>query len=303
MLEPKEGIFDFSDLDKIIDIWSKGGKTVILRVISYGQTDGNAATPQWVKDSLPVITFSSSKEKRGDVVIPKVWDEKFLVKYKNFVKALAEHYDSDPRVKYIQIGVGHIGYVNAQPSKEGANAFLDAGWTLDIWGYYVKKVIDIYADNFKNKKLIIAIEPIFMRDYYLINNIEAGKNIVRYAASKDYDISFIGVEVDNEKFEQTGIPTIVEDLFSMNINNFSVGFGDDWPCIGQTGSKVRTEEDCQEILNNIYNLWVSAGKKYPIFLKVLDNELAASEPGNSKFDKNLYNIFVDFINKVRMKNE
>ena len=89
----------------------------------------------------------------------------------------------------------------------------------------------------------------------------------------------------------------------MNINNFSVGFGDDWPFIGQTGSKVRTEEDCQEILNNIYNLWVSAGKKYPIFLKVLDNELAASEPGNSKFDKNLYNIFVDFINKVRMKNE
>lgn len=299
-VEPQKGVFNFSSLDKNIDNWTGKGKSIVIGAAPYGQTRGNDVTPSWIYDTVPSIKFTSHKESRGDITIPKVWDDRFLAEYEEFVKAFAQKYDSDPRVGYIRVGIGHIGYTNAQPSQEGAEAFLDAGWTLSVWQDYVKKVIDIYSTNFKNKKLILTIVPTFLRDRAnLADNIETGKDIARYAANKGYYIAFVGVEADNQTFENTGIPSLVRDLFTLNLNDFAVGFGDDWPLYGPTGSKVRTAEDCQKILDNIYNLWSSANKKYPIFLKVLDNELAASEKGNKNFNQQVYDSLADFINKVK----
>ena len=90
----------------------------------------------------------------------------------------------------------------------------------------------------------------------------------------------------------------MKDLASLNLNNPSLGFGDDWPLYGQTPQGFRNAADFQAILNNVYNLWVSINKKYPIFLVLLDNELAATQEGNNNFNADVYNSLVDFINKV-----
>ena len=297
-IESTKGNFDFSTLDRNIDIWANAQKSVLLGFVPYGQTKGNTNTPQWVKDSVPCVKFTSKKEAIGEVTIPVVWDDQFINEYSAFIQKVAQKYDLDPRVKYIQIGIGHIGYMTAQPSTAGEQAFLNAGWTLAKWETYTKKIIDIFANNFKNKKLIITITPMFTKSYPLKDNLDVGKRIVDYAVAKNCNVLFKGVDEDATKFESTGFPDLIKYLANSNYQNLSLGFGDDWPMYGQTGSKRRNADDFAAILNNISNLWLSINKKYPLFLVVLDSELAASEKGNKNFNQQVYDSLTDFINKL-----
>lgn len=134
--------------------------------------------------------------------------------------------------------------------------------------------------------------------YNLLDNIAIGKRIAEYAASKNYCFVFRGIDQNTTVFHNTGFPQIVQDLASLNLINPSLGFGDDNPLYGPTPNGLRTAADFQAILNNVYNLWVSINKKYPFFLVVLENELAATQQGNKNFNEGVYNSLVDFINKI-----
>lgn len=296
-VEPMKGVFEFGTLDALIRQRSEAGDHIVLRVAPYGQSQGNTVTPEWIYDTVPKITLAS--DKRGVVSIPKVWEESFIEEYERFVQALAKKYDQDSRVQYIQIGVGHIGFITAQPSPEGSEAFLEAGWTISLWEEYIKKVVDIYQDNFQNKKLIITMTPLFLKNESLVMRLDAGKHIAEYAALKGYYISFKGVDQAPDTFSKNGFEQVIKHLAALKQPGLHLGFGDDWPLLGPTGNHVRTEEDFQAILDNIYNLWVSIDKIYPIYITVLDNELAASETGNSKFNVEVQKALTDFIAKVR----
>lgn len=295
-VEPSKGTFNFAPLDARIDIWSKAGKRIMLRVAPYGQDNGNDSTPAWIYDTVPSINFTSKQT--GAVKIPMVWNNEFLTEYSSLILTLARKYDLDPRVQYIEIGIGHLGYMTAQPSTAGQKAFLQAGWTLGIWEKYIDDLIGLYYSNFTHKQLVITITPLFLRHYLLKDNIVVGERIAEYAASKNYCIRFDGIDQDPKIFQNTGFPTIVKDLASLNLNIPSLGFGDDWPLYGSTGEGFRTAADFQAILNNVYNLWVSINKKYPIFLVLLAPDLAATQEGNNHFNANVYNALVDFISKV-----
>lgn len=295
-IEPSKGVFNFDSLDTIIDIWNKAGKRVMLRVIPYSQDNGNDSTPAWIYDTVPSITFTSTT--LGTVKIPVVWSDQFAAEYSSFIMALARKYDQDPRVQYIQIGIGLGGYMNAASPNEATTPFLRAGWALKVWNKYIDNLIGLYYSNFTHKQLVITMTPEFLSGYRLVNNIKTGENIAEYAASKNYTFIFRGLSQNPKVFQKTGFPTIVKDLASLNLNNPSLGFGDDWPLYGQTPQGFRNAADFQAILNNVYNLWVSINKKYPIFLVLLDNELAATQEGNNNFNADVYNSLVDFINKV-----
>ncbi len=291
-VEPSKGVFNFYSLDTIIDTWNKAGKRVMLRIIPYSQDNGNDSTPAWIYDTVPSITFTSMT--LGTVKIPVVWSDQFIREYGSFIMALARKYDGDARVQYIHIGIGQGGYTNAASSNQAKTPFLQAGWTLSVWNKYIDNIIGLYYSNFIHKQLVITMTTSFLSGYRLKDNIKTGEKIAEYAASKNYSFIFRGLSQDPTVFQKTGFPTIVKDLASLNLNNPSLGFGDDYPLYGQG----RTTADFQAILDNIYNLWVSINKKYPIFLVLLDNELAATQEGNKNFNMDVYNSLVDFINKV-----
>ncbi|MBI2583892.1 MAG: beta-galactosidase [Candidatus Aenigmarchaeota archaeon] len=296
-VEPERGRFDFAELDSLIDAWHNAGKKILLRVNPYGQARGNDETPQWLLDSVPVIEFDDAL--RGHVVIPKVWDQSFTREYKIFVEYLAQKYDNDPRVQYVQIGIGHIGFTTAQPSKEGDGAFLSAGWTLEIWENYVKNIIDVYSENFKEKKLMIGLEPIFIRSYLLRDNLDTGKRIGAYTARKNIIISSNGLEPGIQDFENTAIPEIIRYLVSLNLPDLHIALGDDWPLYGQTGTVYRDEYAFQSALNNILNLWEENGRRYTPYLVLLRDDLQASQPGDRDYNQVVYDATANFVNHVR----
>ena len=296
-IEPERNKFDFSLIDKKIDLWNKAGKKVVLKIVPYYDTRGNDATPHWIYENVPSIKFSSTKN--DNFVIPKVWDAEFIKEYKNFIIALAQHYNNNNKVDFIQIGIGHLGFLTAQPSKQGSEAFLGSGWSTLIWEKYAKDVIDIYSENFNSKKLILTVTPLFLRNYLLKDNLETAFHILDYAVERKFNVLFKGVDPDTTSFQDMVFLDVVKHLASLNLEGISLGFGDDWPLYGQTGSKFRDESDFKTSLDNIYNLWVSIDKKYPFYLVLLDDELASTQKGNDKFNLKNYNSLVDFLNKLQ----
>ena len=287
IVEPQEGIFNFTELDDVIDTWNKHGKHVMLRVIPYGQSCGNVVTPEWVYDRVDAISFFSKK--RGEVRIPKVWSQEFLSIYKEYINALAKHYDKDKRVQYIEVGIGHIGYTSAQPSKEGTRAFIENGWNIDEWEEYIKWVLDEYRDSFKNKTLVLGISPILLRGHGLKEHLDFGKEIVSYAVDRGYVILFKGVSENKMELENTGFIPLIEYISTLQANT-TIGFGDDWPLLGPTGSGYRDEDDFKAIIQTTLDIWNNVLKrKHPIFLVLLSNEMDASYKKGQHFNPIIYN--------------
>jgi hypothetical protein len=61
--------------------------------------------------------------------IPKYWDPVYQAKYGAFVRALAARYDGDPRLEFIQIGVGTFG--ETQPCDYQDDAYVQAAMEAD----------------------------------------------------------------------------------------------------------------------------------------------------------------------------
>jgi len=300
IVEPNPNKYNFAKIDKLINIWKKANKTIVLRIIPYGQKDGNMVTPKWVFQKTPYITFFSKK--RGKVKIPKVWNSNFLKIYVSFIKELAKHYNNNPAVKYIEIGIGHIGYLTVQPASESVDAFIKAGWTKKIWEKYVKKLIDIYKQYFYDKKLILTVTPLFLRGYYVKDNIDFTEDIIKYAVNNNYYILFKGISEQEKEFINTGIPQLVKFLASLDVKGLRIGFGDDWPLLGPTGKKIRTKNDFKKALERIYQLWLDIDRKYSFFFVFLPNELAATDKTNKHFDKDIYIFLKNYLKRFRIDN-
>src|SRR3989338_5306206 len=174
-VNPEPGVFRWETLDTKINIWTSGGaKKIILKVVPHGQnpasdSEVNKNTPhRGYSAGVSPIRFKAGGVKSGEyVIVPKVWgadNAKFLEIYGSFLRALGEKYNADPRVGGVYIGYGHLGTMNAQPSKDGAEVFLRLGWSLELWKQYVKSVNQIYKTNFQ-KELFFRMPSKFMEKF------------------------------------------------------------------------------------------------------------------------------------------
>ena len=182
LTNPEEGKYDWTILDKKISDWvDHSNKKVFIQISPYGQTPrtdsptgDNDITPQWIYEKgVPRITFAGGGEARGaQVSVPKAWDPNFYPIYEDFIKALADKYDNDPRIIGYQIGFGHLGTMNAQPSKDGSQTFQANGWTLAIWRDHIKKIIEI-SQKHLTKPLLIRTSTEFLRGYDFFTRAES----------------------------------------------------------------------------------------------------------------------------------
>lgn len=111
-LNPGEGVYNWAPVEKILEACQKNGLTYALRVLPYTPSfiKGNDTpeekydwTPKWVYEKgAKKITAKTLKE-GYDATVP-VWDDSiYLQAAKDFGTALAEKYDGDPRLEYIDI--------------------------------------------------------------------------------------------------------------------------------------------------------------------------------------------------------
>jgi endo-1,4-beta-xylanase len=151
-LEPKEGQFDWSVIDRIIDKWTGKGLGIALRIsckeTSTDRIEQQYATPLWVKHA----GAKGGHYKMGNPVGPEApWepvygDPVFLEKLEKFLSAYAARYDGKPWVRYVDIGsIGDWGEGHSWASSR------------KVLSFAVRKThIDLHLKYFKRSQLMIS---------------------------------------------------------------------------------------------------------------------------------------------------
>ena len=145
-IEPEEGQYNWTPIDKVLAAWSDAGKKFSFGVMCESYHSSVAyVSPKWVFDAgAPYITYDGIKVKQ---FAPKNWEDPvFLAKLKNFIDAMGKRYDGDSRVESIDIrsygqwGEGHLGHL------KGSEKISSEG---------LKKHIQIHLDAFRKTRLFI----------------------------------------------------------------------------------------------------------------------------------------------------
>lgn len=167
-VEPEEGKFNWEVLDTPAQRWIQKGKKVAFRITST-ENWMHQGTPQWVFDA------GAKYYEVNNFLEPEYDDPIFLQKVENFIKKMAERYDNNPNVAFVD--VGHFGMwgeghtVNTTP-------FHGHSWGIETQ----KKYIDLYCKYFKNTLLCIS------DDYAGDSALGARFPITDYAFSKGVSI-------------------------------------------------------------------------------------------------------------------
>lgn len=134
-INPQEGVYNWKEIDDMLDACEKYGMTYVIRILPYSHLVGSHdnygeehnLVPKWVYDKGAKKKRVTLKDDPGIELDVPVWDDPvYLQACKDFATALAEHFDGDPRVEFIDIrpfgnwGEWHFSQVNGSemPSAE-----------------------------------------------------------------------------------------------------------------------------------------------------------------------------------------
>ena len=111
-LNPAKGVYDWTELEKLLNSLAEHNMGYALRVLPYSPSfvRGND-TPEEEYDWTPSFVYEMGAKKvtatlqwNGYRAAVPVWDDPvYLQAAKDFAKALAEKYDGDPRIEYIDV--------------------------------------------------------------------------------------------------------------------------------------------------------------------------------------------------------
>ncbi|HEY5005763.1 MAG TPA: beta-galactosidase [Ktedonobacteraceae bacterium] len=165
-LEPQKGQYNWDLIDQQMQPWIDNGKNVILRVATAGWTSwdpssnsGNA-TPQWVYD-LGV----SSVTEVDNAILPQYWNPQFLHSYNDFIQAFASHYDGNPNVSAIEMGIGTGGETKVDTRTNNPNLLADwqaIGYSDPIWWDTIQQIITDYSTSFQHTPLVVMPDASFI---------------------------------------------------------------------------------------------------------------------------------------------
>lgn len=205
-LNPGKGVYDWSELEDLLNVLQEHGLGYALRVFpyspSYIQSDGTPTseydwTPTWVYEEGAKKVTAVFEDNGAHAQVP-AWDDPVYLKYaKDFATALAAKYDGDPRLEYIDVrtfgewGEWHVSHLDGSDMP-----------SLKIQ----KELLDHYASVFK--KTLLALPS----DGY--------GEIYTYALSLGItkrDDGFIGIPGTADSLVrayEAGLPTIAENIGS-----------------------------------------------------------------------------------------
>jgi hypothetical protein len=162
-LEPSPGQFSWARVDQAIAPWAAAGKHVILRVSAGGEASwGSAAanaTPAWVyAQGVPSVEDAGS-------TLPAYWNPTFLSDYDAFIAAYAAHYDGNPAVSFIQMGIGEGG--ETLPDTQGGTTNRLALWTARgysdaVWLATVENIATTFRDDFHRTPVVPLVDSSFL---------------------------------------------------------------------------------------------------------------------------------------------
>ena len=154
-LNPAKGVYDWTELEKLLNGLAEHNMGYALRVLPYSPSFVKGDdTPEEEYDWTPSFVYESGAKKvtatvqwNGFHATVPVWDDSVYLYYaKEFAKALAEKYDGDPRIEYVDIRTfGEWGEWHAS-HLDGSEMPSDS-IEMDL--------LDYYASVFKKTQLVL----------------------------------------------------------------------------------------------------------------------------------------------------
>lgn len=151
-LEPTKGNFDWEGIEEKwqFDFWAEKGCKINIRIIMDTPTNDptHKDIPDWLYTALMAEDYAGNPGTWYDTVeigsgfSPNYNSPLLIAEHQRMIKALAERYNDDPRISFIQLGsLGHWAEWHTWPS--GSGVFPN----IDVSDRYVQH----YLDNFTNK--------------------------------------------------------------------------------------------------------------------------------------------------------
>jgi len=302
-VEPARGQFDFSALEAAISWWAARGKQVIIRNAVF--VPDPHQPPEWLYDfGVEAIVYEprAAAEPRR---VPRVWDspefEKLLDEY---VQALAERYDGDPRVAYVWAGVGHLGYTTADASPGGDTAFREAGWTPEKWEEYIRSAVDIYASHFVRTPTLLATSPLWLRSHGFDRIAPAMSRLAVHAVEHGASLFLNGLDPAAEEYAQRPFSEMLDSLASTPLPPyFAVFVGDDWSLWVDEERREesdhqaeRDEEGFRAALDTALQEWERLERRSDLILVLLKPELSATNPNDPAYRPEVRAVLTEFLN-------
>ncbi len=171
-VEPEKGRIDFTRIDRDIAPWVAKGKVVCLRFSSAGwekwyKKYSGQGTPQWVyNEGVPGVT------EQDGAILPVYWNPIYIKELQEFIRAIAQHYDGNPNIAYIQIAIGDGGETLADtytPNKDRLSLWRTVGYTDQTWWTTVQAIAGIYKKSFTRTPLALMIDSTFLDKTHGLN--------------------------------------------------------------------------------------------------------------------------------------
>lgn len=154
-LNPAKGVYDWTELEKLLNALAEHNMGYALRVLPYTPSFIRSDfPPQEDYDWTPPFVYEMGAKKiqidlRGTEyhAYAPVWDDSIYIwAAKEFAKALAEKYDGDPRIEYIDVRT--FGEWGEWHTSHMLGSVMPADSVL-------KDMLDYYASVFKKTQLVL----------------------------------------------------------------------------------------------------------------------------------------------------
>jgi hypothetical protein len=148
-LEPQEGVYDWSDLDKALAAAQAHGKRVAARVYTSAGDFGRA-TPGWV---FAAGARSYVPDEGAEDAQPVPTDPVFTEKFGAFLRALGQRYDGHPALEFFQTNAGMGTY--GEMVWGVPDSHRPPGWSPDVQVETSEYWIDRWREAFPRTPLVL----------------------------------------------------------------------------------------------------------------------------------------------------
>lgn len=122
LMEPEQGQYDFSMIDRSLEVCEERGQTLAVRLMAHGSAR-QPQVPDWYAASAPM---QSNRSKSIEFLAPDYNAPEYLEHWGGFVREFARRYDGHPRLESIDITyIGPWGEGAGECSPEQCRRFAE----------------------------------------------------------------------------------------------------------------------------------------------------------------------------------
>ncbi len=211
-IEPQDGVFDWSQIQRDMAPWIAAHKKIILRISTSGAASWD---PPYSGDGTPAWVYADGARSVTDngETIPVYWDQAYLTDYQSFVQAFGAEFAGNPNLAFIEPGVGMGGETLPETNASAAGI---AGWEADgytdaLWLSTVETISHFFEAPFRGT----PIYPLVDRTFFDGNATDIDTVMAWFKAQPGWGLQNDGLSATQTlSSEWSGAPLALEQLNS-----------------------------------------------------------------------------------------